>query len=245
MPSLWSKLIICALVGVTAAHTSPSKSCNITQIEGCSATGSIKNVGGIDIYHAYPRKHHSKHGSKNDTNNSSTAILFITDFYGLPSINNRLLADNLALATVPVIMPDLFSGDAVPMAMREGPALNLTDWRARHPTYEIDQVVEQTIEYMKSSLGVRRIGAVGYCLGGKHVPRFMAAGKGIERGFIAHPANLTAEEISAVVGPISVAAGELDNLFNKTNRREAEDILQAKNTTYQCPGAGVCEAGVV
>lgn len=104
-------------------------------------------------------------------------------------------------------MPDLFNGDAVPMAMREGPQLNLTEWRARHPTYQIDQVIEQTIRYMKAQLGVKRIGAVGYCLGGKHVPRFMASGKGIELGFIAHPANLTNEEIGAIAGPISIAAG--------------------------------------
>lgn len=104
-------------------------------------------------------------------------------------------------------MPDLFFGDAVPMEMREGPALNLTDWRARHPTYEVDRVIERTITYMKSQLGIKRIGAVGYCLGGKHVPRFMAQGKGIDLGFIAHPANLTNEEIKAIVGPISVAAG--------------------------------------
>ncbi len=103
-------------------------------------------------------------------------------------------------------MPDLFNGDAVPMAMAEGPQLNLTEWRARHPTWQIDQIIEQTIVYMRS-LGINRIGAVGYCLGGKHVPRFMAPGKGIDLGFIAHPANLTSDEIQAISGPISIAAG--------------------------------------
>lgn len=118
------------------------------------------------------------------------------------------LADRLAVgAAHPVIMPDLFKGDAVPMAMAEGPQLNLTQWRARHPTWQVDQVIEQTITYMRSQLGINRIGAVGYCLGGKHVPRFMAAGQGIDLGFIAHPANLTNEEIQAIAGPISIAAG--------------------------------------
>lgn len=123
-------------------------------------------------------------------------------------LTHHRLADQLARATaVQVILPDLFQGDAVPMAMAEGPQLNLTEWRARHPTFQTDQVIEQTINYMKSQLGVTRIGAVGYCLGGKHVPRFMASGKGIDLGFIAHPANLTTDEIRAIAGPISIAAG--------------------------------------
>ncbi|KAJ8110132.1 hypothetical protein OPT61_g6944 [Boeremia exigua] len=224
MPSIWSNLVACALVGLTAAQTPLplTRSCNVTQIQGCNSTGTIRNVDGVDIYQSIPQSF----------SNDSTAILFITDFYGLPSINNRLLADQIASKTHRVIMPDLFNGDAVPMAMAEGPQLNLTEWRARHPTEEIDQIIEQTIVYMRS-LGITRIGAVGYCLGGKHVPRFMAAGKGIDLGFIAHPANLTNDEIQAISAPISIAAGELDTLFNKTNRRDAEDILQAKNSTYQ------------
>jgi dienelactone hydrolase len=104
-------------------------------------------------------------------------------------------------------MPDLFNGDPVSTALAEGPALDLAAWRARHPTGAIDQIVDSTIGYIRGQLGASRIGAVGYCLGGKHVPRAMAAGAGIDVGFIAHPANLTAAEIQAIAGPISIAAG--------------------------------------
>ena len=110
-------------------------------------------------------------------------------------------------------MPDLFNNDPVPMTMTEGPQLNLTDWFARHPTWQIDQVVEQTIHYMEVQLGVKRFGAVGYCLGGKHVARFMADGKGIGLGFVAHPANMTDGEVQAIAGPVSVAAGGISTSF--------------------------------
>jgi hypothetical protein len=40
----------------------------------------------VDIYHAYPLNQ-SRH---DDEKNSSTAILFLTDFYGIASINNKL-----------------------------------------------------------------------------------------------------------------------------------------------------------
>ncbi|PVI06423.1 alpha/beta-hydrolase [Periconia macrospinosa] len=215
---------------VTAVRYSNGSGCNsITQIEGCESVGQIKNINGVDIYQSLPP----------DTNNRTQykTILFVTDFYGIASINNRLLADKIALTNYRVVMPDLFNGDPVPMSMREGtPALNLTDWWARHPVSEIDAIVASTIVYIKESeIGgdAQKLGAVGYCLGGKHVPRFMATGKGIDVGFIAHPANLTTDEVQAISGPISIAAGELDDLWTKPLRRGAIDILEAENSTYQ------------
>lgn len=109
MSSFWSKLSICALVGLGAAQclsSSSSRSCNVTQIEGCNATGGIKLVDGgqwsirvdsdykvvykltreVDIYYTYPRNQ----SSKDDKKNTSTAVLFLTDFYGIASINNKL-----------------------------------------------------------------------------------------------------------------------------------------------------------
>jgi dienelactone hydrolase len=128
----------------------------------------------------------------------------------------------------------------------------LTEWRTRHPTAEIDSIIATTITYIRSELGVSKIGGVGYCFGGKYVPRFLAQGKGIDVGFIAHPSSLEATEIQGIAGPISIAAGgkltsiklsfassanhcrvELDAAFNVTLRRNAEDILTAKNATYQ------------
>ena len=52
MSSIWSKLFLCALVGLSAAQyssSSPSTSsrpCNVTQIEGCNATDTMKNMDG-------------------------------------------------------------------------------------------------------------------------------------------------------------------------------------------------------
>jgi dienelactone hydrolase len=105
-----------------------------------------------------------------------------------------------------VIFPDLFKGDAVPVSSSEG-GLNLTEWRTRHPVTEIDSIIATTITYIRSELGVSKIGGVGYCFGGKYVPRFLAQGKGIDVGFIAHPSSLEATEIQGIAGPISIAAG--------------------------------------
>jgi dienelactone hydrolase len=103
-------------------------------------------------------------------------------------------------------LPDLFNGDAIPVQTPER-GLNLTDWFLRHPTAEIDSIIESTIKYIQTELGVKRIGGVGYCLGGKYVPRFLAKGKGLNAGFVAHPSNLEPSEIQAIENPITMAAG--------------------------------------
>jgi dienelactone hydrolase len=61
---------------------------------------------------------------------------------------------------------------------------------------------------MRGDLGVKKIGGVGYCFGGKYVPRWLTGnGEGIDIGFIAHPSNLNEAEISGVKSGLSIAAG--------------------------------------
>jgi hypothetical protein len=88
------------------------------------------------------------HSNPKTIANNSNAILYITDIYGVPLLQNKLyalpflcvliamrkltniasLADSLAHGTgFPVIMPDLFAGDAIPVSSSEG-GLNLTEW---------------------------------------------------------------------------------------------------------------------
>ncbi|KAF2009305.1 alpha/beta-hydrolase [Aaosphaeria arxii CBS 175.79] len=225
MPSM---IRLCAISVAACAGVLAAASCPGSVSHDGQPAGVFKNVTGIQVYHAYPP---SQSGSNIEII-TENAILFITDIYGVPLLQNRLLADSLARANYTVIMPDLFRGDAVPVSSPEGPALNLTEWRARHPEHEIDGIIDTIVDYIYD-LGVRRLGGVGYCFGGKYVPRFMAINRGIDVGFIAHPSNLLSSEIEAIVGPISIAAGELDGGFNSTLRRNAEDILQKMNSTYQ------------
>ncbi|KAF2634630.1 alpha/beta-hydrolase [Massarina eburnea CBS 473.64] len=163
----------------------------------------------------------------------SKIIIFVTDIYGIAIPNSKLLADHIAKANYPVIVPDLFAGDPVPVSVSEGsPVFNMTEWRLRHPIDAIDAIVASTIAYVQSELGGKRIGAVGYCLGGKHVPRFMAS-KGIDVGFIAHPSNLTTDEILAIGGPISLATAQFDGSLTQSLRRAAVDTLESMNATFQ------------
>lgn len=60
---------------------------------------------------------------------------------------------------------------------------------------------------MRGELGISKIGGLGYCFGGKYVPRWMTGEGKVDLGFIAHPSFLTEGEIDAVKGGLSIAAG--------------------------------------
>jgi dienelactone hydrolase len=107
-----------------------------------------------------------------------------------------------------VVEPDYFRGDPAPADLVT-PGFNMASWINKHPTSDIDSIIESTIKYMKGELGVKRIGTVGYCFGGKYVARILAKGKGIDAGFVAHPSRMENSEIQAISAPLSIgAAGE-------------------------------------
>lgn len=158
--------------------------------------GQMVKANGIDMYISYPP----------GSNTSTKALLQLTDIFGIPMLENRLLADSLASNDYLVVVPDLFNGDAIPYEKLEA-GLNLTEWLQVHSPPAIDAIVKSTIEYMRAELGVKSIGGLGYCFGGKYVPRFLTPSGGIDLGYIAHPSNLNEQEIGGISKAISIAAG--------------------------------------
>ncbi|KAL9069656.1 MAG: hypothetical protein Q9157_006084 [Trypethelium eluteriae] len=127
-------------------------------------------------------------------------------------------------------MPDLFDGDPVPLNRPEN--FDIGTWRQGHGNERVDPIVEATIKEMRSNLGVKQIGAVGYCFGAKYVFRFLKDGL-IDAGFVAHPSFVDAEEVKSITRPISIAAAETDQIFPAPKRRETEDMLKDMSVPYQ------------
>ncbi|CAG8959886.1 hypothetical protein HYFRA_00013158 [Hymenoscyphus fraxineus] len=212
---------------------------------GTNSSGVFQDVGGVNTYIAYPP-------GPVESRSNATAILYLTDIFGLPLVNNRLLGDSLAQAGYFVVMPDLFAGEASmcflprPLSILNAdmrnivkveefgtPEFNMTAWSARHTAAAVDPIVESLITTMRGSWGVTKIGAVGYCFGGKYVTRFLAEGKGLDAGFTAHPSSVVAAEYEGITKPLSIAYGQLDGANTPTQRAAAETIFQSKNATYQ------------
>ncbi|KAI7557383.1 hypothetical protein KC343_g16469 [Hortaea werneckii] len=181
----------------------------------------------VSTYFSYP-----------ESKSTENAILILPDVIGHQFINAQLIADQFAANGYFVVMPDLFEGDPVPLNPPEG--FDLMAWLGKggpegkgHGTGQVDPIVETVIKEMKGSMGVKKIGSVGYCFGAKYVARFGAKGKGIDVGCMAHPSFVDAEELKAMVAPLSIAAAETDAIYPAEKRRESEDILKDMDLPYQ------------
>lgn len=131
--------------------------------------------------------------------------------------------------------PDLFRGDPVPADALSDPDsnFNLTAWNLKHPQSEVEAIIESALSSMKTEFNVTKIGGTGYCFGGRYVARFLAAGRGLEAGFTAHPSGTLASEWEAVAGPISIGFGDLDTANTPENRTRIEEIFESANKTFQ------------
>ena len=98
----------------------------------------------------------------------------------------------------------MFNGSPAPGDINN-PGFNTTQFLGAHGVNATDPIVSKAVNYMRSTLGITRIGATGYCYGGRYAFRFVG-GKGADAAFAAHPSLLEDGEISAIKGPASIAA---------------------------------------
>jgi dienelactone hydrolase len=188
------------------------------------AKGEVKKIGDVRTYFSYPEDKSTKN-----------AIVIFTDVMGIDFINIQLIADQYAANGYFVAVPDLFNGNVVPLNPPAG--FDLMKWigtEMPHPP-AVDPIIEATIKELRGNMGVKRLGGVGYCFGGKYVCRWLgkSQGEGIDAGFTAHPSFVEAEEVKGIKGPLSIAAAETDQIFPAPKRHETEDILQAMDVPYQ------------
>lgn len=101
-----------------------------------------------------------------DNKNPDKAIIFLTDIFGIFP-NAQLLADEFANNGYLTVLPDLFQGDQIGVSDLEAGKVDLPAWLSRHQVANVEPVVESTIKYVRETLGVKKVGAVGYCFGGK------------------------------------------------------------------------------
>jgi dienelactone hydrolase len=141
---------------------------------------------------------------------TNLAIVILPDVIGHEFINAQLIADQFAANGYFTVMPDLFQGD--PVKLNRPADFDIMAWLQKggpdgkgHLPPTVDPIVEKTIAYVKEQ-GAKKIGAVGYCFGGKYVCRFLAKGRGVDVGYTAHPSFVDEEELKGITGPLSIAA---------------------------------------
>jgi len=139
----------------------------------------------------------------------------------------------MAAAGYFVVVPDIFHGDPVPADVMKKGTFNFPEWNSKHGAEVVDPVVAATIKALREEHSTKKIGAVGYCFGGRYVLRFLAKGKGLDAGFAAHPSLVTNEDLEGAAEPISFAFSETDHAFTPERRIEAEGIMQKNKVIYE------------
>ena len=87
---------------------------------------------------------------------------------------------------------------------------------------------------MELTSSCQKIGAVGYCFGGKYVVRHLRPDSGkIDAGYTAHPSFVEPAELKDMKGPLAISAAETDPIFPSEKRHETEVILKELGLPYQ------------
>ncbi|KAF2819615.1 alpha/beta-hydrolase [Ophiobolus disseminans] len=202
------------------------KCCLAATLHEGTPTGTVHTINNIQIYISHPAP---------SSPSSHPAIILLTDVYGYTFPNTRLIADAFASAGYMTLVPDLFNGSEVPWPPPESFNLQTYIETTMPGPESVDCIVEGVLGYLRG-LGVKRVGGVGYCFGGRYVCRFLKGRNGeggLDAGFVGHPSFVEEEEVRNVGKPLSIAAAQTDEIFTTAKRYETEAILGAKEVPWQ------------
>ncbi|KZV76148.1 dienelactone hydrolase endo-1-3,1,4-beta-D-glucanase [Peniophora sp. CONT] len=178
------------------------------------------------------------------------AIVLLTDWFGLPLKNCKIMADQLSERVgVDVWVPDMFAGR--PPVKREvlepllpdraGARRGIIDWirlfflfithifalrRARPAIGE--SRAREFIEKLRAEKNYTRIGAVGYCYGGTVGVGLGKSPQLVDTLVIAHPGEIKMEDVKLMKVPTSWACAEEDSGFKPHLRNGAEAVFKQR-----------------
>ncbi|KAI0630616.1 alpha/beta-hydrolase [Trametes polyzona] len=180
--------------------------------------GKIEKIGGVESYVGTPTGDYSK----------DKVVLFLSDVFGIPLVNNKLLVDDFARNGFRTIMPDLFQGDALPEDALNRQDFDRAAWSARHTPETWIPVVDAVVAALQAE-GVTWIGTTGYCFGAP--PAWHLALKGASKvTVVSHPSRLAIpkdleEYRDRAKAPLLINSCEVDRAFPLEAQAKADEIL--------------------
>lgn len=217
--------------------------CLSGSIHSGTPTGREDTIGGLPTYVAEPSD-----GSKAKT------VVFITDIFGWKFKNVRLLADQYAKAGFYCYIPDVQEGDSLPIELLQSiePTLKskeqeglldkaketfdvmatLGPWLVKHREAVAEPIISGFINHLKTVAGTNKIGAIGFCWGGRY-SILQAHGRkegeigGVDAAYACHPSLLSIPaDLAPVTKPTSVAVGEKDSLLDLKSVEQLREALE-------------------
>ncbi|TRM64852.1 Alpha/Beta hydrolase protein [Schizophyllum amplum] len=181
-------------------------------------TGKMEKINGVDCYVATPEGDYPK----------DKVLLLLTDVFGLPLVNNKLLADDYAANGFKTVVPDFLNGDPVPAdGLSPGSNFDLMKWFPGHGADQTRPPIDKVMAALKEQ-GVTAFGAVGYCFGARYVFD-LAFDNAIKAAAVAHPSLLQmpadAEKYAQTSVPLLVESCETDSQLPPEKQVVLDEIL--------------------
>ncbi|KAJ7432765.1 alpha/beta-hydrolase [Mycena galericulata] len=185
---------------------------HLPALSGSVPKGENVTINGVLTYVSLPQERYD----------STIAVLFLTDVFGLPALDNLLLADQFAAAGFATYAPDYLNGDAI---ARGG---NTSEWLAKHGEAQTTPPLLTVIDALKSR-GVQQFAATGYCFGGLYTTR-LVQNNSIQVGTVAHPSLLDVPVDFEVVKnqshvPLEINNAEFDTAFTQALALKTDEVL--------------------
>ncbi|KXS99343.1 hypothetical protein AC578_8985 [Pseudocercospora eumusae] len=208
--------------------------------------GREETIAGLPTYVAEP-----------ENKDKSKTIVFLVEIFGYKLNNIRLLADEYAAHGFTAYIPDVLEGDAVDdgflktveptLPERESRSIaekatatatvaaTLGPFLIKHREAVARPIIEGFIEKVREIPGTQKVGAIGFCWGGRyailaaHTPFSGTPGKGIDAAFAAHPSLVSIPaDFDPVAVPLGLALGEKDSLLGETEQGQILRLMAAK-----------------
>ncbi|XP_057524465.1 endo-1,3;1,4-beta-D-glucanase-like isoform X2 [Amaranthus tricolor] len=156
------------------------------------------------------------------------AIILISDVFGYEAPKLRKLADKVAAAGYYVVVPDVLHGDPYNPENKDRP---LQVWLKDHEAAKAFEEVKPIVDTLKHK-GMHKIGAAGFCWGGKVVALLAQNDEYIQAGVLLHPSAVTEDDIEGVKVPLAILGAENDSVTPPKLVKKFEKILQSKPEVY-------------
>ena len=250
---------------MASSTTVPMGECCLSgSVHSGTPTGREDTIGGLPCYIAEP----SSPSDQATTNtsvaaNKRPAVIFLVDIFGWKFPNLRLLADNYAKAgNITVYIPDIHEGDSLdieflqtvepPLKVREqqgvldkakqtaGIATTLGPWLIKHREAVTEPIVSGFVNAVRQIPGTNKIGALGFCWGGRYAILQTHASKqksteetpvvgGVDAAVACHPSLVTVPgDFENVAKPLSLACGEKDSQLDMGTVEKIKELLAKK-----------------
>lgn len=142
--------------------------------------------------------------------------------------NNKLLADGFADNGIRTLIPEYLQKDPIPKDALSGGNFDLMAWLGKHGAETVNPALNAAIDHVKNE-GVKSIGAIGYCFGGRYAFN-LAFDKKIQVAAVAHPSLLQIPEDlekykSTGVPLLVLSNGPDDFQFDLEKSKKADEVL--------------------